>query len=106
MENSPPRHQGTKESVPAETDRVARRIVNSAFRVHSTLGPGLLESVYEACLEHELRKLGHTVRRQVVLPVHYDGLVLEAGLRLDLVVDDRVIVEVKAVDAILGAETY
>jgi GxxExxY protein len=87
--------------IPPETNEVARQIVDAAFAVHTALGPGLLESVYEVCLAHELRKRGLTVRQQVVLPVHYDGVRLDAGLRLDLLVNDTVIVEIKAVENLL-----
>jgi GxxExxY protein len=76
-------------------------IVDCAFKVHSRLGPGLLESVYEACLVHELVKKGLKVDRQVALPILYDGLVLESGLRIDLIVEDSVIVELKAVEEVL-----
>ncbi len=85
------------EALPDDTERVATQIVDAAFKVHSTLGPGLLESVYETCLVHELEKRDLTVRKQMTLPVIYDGLHLDAGLRLDLLVEDRVIVELKAV---------
>jgi GxxExxY protein len=71
--------------------------VDAAFSVHTTLGPGLLESVYDVCLAYELQKRGMAFRQQVVLPVHYDGVRLVAGLRLDLLVYDTVIVEIKAV---------
>ena len=94
-------HQDTKapiEPIPESTDRVARQIVDAAFKVHSTLGPGLLESVYEPCLHHELSKRGFRVERQVSLPMVYDGIRLDAGLRLDLRVEDCVIVELKAVE--------
>jgi GxxExxY protein len=87
--------------IPPETNEIARQIVDAAFAVHTALGPGLLESVYEVCLAHELRKRGLTVRQQVVLPVHYDGVRLDAGLRLDLLVNDTVIVEIKAVENLL-----
>jgi GxxExxY protein len=87
--------------IPTETNEIARQIVDAAFAVHTVLGPGLLESVYEVCLAHELRKRGLTVRQQVVLPVHYDGVRLDAGLRLDLLVNDTVIVEIKAVENLL-----
>ena len=87
--------------IPPETNEIARQIVDAAFVVHTALGPGLLESVYEVCLAHELRKRGLTVRQQVVLPVHYDGVRLDAGLRLDLLVNDAVIVEIKAVENLL-----
>lgn len=68
------------------------------MKVHSALGPGLLESVYETCLAHELRKMGRRCETQVLVPVEYDGIRLEAGYRLDLLVEDLVIVELKAVD--------
>lgn len=66
-------------------DRTATEVVDAAFKVHSTLGPGLLESVYEACLCHELDRRRISVHRQVALPVVYEGLTLESGLRMDLV---------------------
>jgi GxxExxY protein len=81
-----------------ELDRLARAVVDSAFAVHSQLGPGLLEGVYEVCLAHELTKRGLRVERQVALPVLYDGVKIEAGLRLDLLVEEKLIVEVKAVE--------
>ena len=79
---------------------VSGSIVDSAYRVHSVLGPGLLESVYEVCLLHELEKRGLRAEKQV-LPVVYDNLHLDAGLRLDLVVENRVVVELKAVEMLL-----
>jgi GxxExxY protein len=88
------------EPIPAEAGQVARQIVDAAVKVHSALGPGLLESVYDLCLMHELRKRRLNIDRQVTLPVIYDGLRLDAGLRLDLLVEGRVIVELKAVDAL------
>lgn len=78
-------------------DEIASVIVDSALKVHRELGPGLLESAYEACLAHELSKRGHSVERQKEQPVHYDGIVINTGYRLDLVVDDLVIIELKAV---------
>ena len=90
-----------REPVPRETDEVASKIVDAAFAVHRGLGPGLLENVYEVCLLHELRKRGLRVQRQVSLPVVYNDLRLDAGLRLDLVVEDRVVVELKAVETLL-----
>ena len=87
---------------PAEVlDQIAARIVDAAFCVHSQLGPGLLEGVYEVCLAHELKKRGLRVERQVALPVIYDGVRIEAGLRLDLLVNEMLIVEIKAVETIL-----
>jgi GxxExxY protein len=71
------------------------------MRVHSALGPGLLESTYEACLDHELRKSGLRVERQVYLPIVYDGLQLHDAYRIDLLVEDAIVVELKAVDTIV-----
>jgi len=82
-------------------DRVATEIVDAAYKVHTELGPGLLESAYEACLEHELNKRGLTVHRQMSLPVVYDSIEIDAGYRLDLVVEDCVIVELKSVDTLM-----
>lgn len=81
-------------------EQTAREVVDAAFKVHSTLGPGLLESVYEACLIHELRQREVLVEQQVPFPVVYDNIVLEAGFRLDLLVGRDVVVELKSVDAI------
>ncbi len=78
----------------------AKIIVNAAFKVHSALGPGLLEKVYEACLAHEIRKAGLEVQRQVNVPIIYDDLSFEEALRLDLLVSGNVIVEVKAVELV------
>ena len=91
----------TFEPVPAEAERIAAAIVDAAFKVHSTLGPGLLESVYEACLCHELRQREVPFQSQVALPVIYDSARLEAGLRLDLLVANQVIVELKAVETMV-----
>ena len=101
-------HKGTttnREPIPASTEEVARQIVDAAFKVHVTLGPGLLESVYETCLVHELRKRGLPVSTQVTLPIEYDGLVIDSGLRLDLLVEDAVVVELKAAERLLPVHT-
>lgn len=79
---------------------VSGTIVNSAMKVHSILGPGLLESTYQACLAHELRKRGFLAETQVPLPVVYEGEKLDLGYRLDLLVESLVIVEIKCVEAI------
>lgn len=84
--------------LPGETERLASEIVDAAYKVHAALGPGLMESVYEACVCHELRKRQMPFQTQVSLPIVYDGLRLQAGLRLDLLVDKSVIVELKAVE--------
>jgi len=84
-----------------ELNSLARKAVDAAFTVHSALGPGLLEGIYESCLFHELTKRGLRVERQVSLPVIYDGLSLESGLRLDMLVEDTLVLELKAVEVIL-----
>lgn len=80
----------------AEINVRTGQIVDAAMKVHSALGPGLLESAYEACLVHELRSRGLRVAVQVALPVVYEGMKVELGYRLDLVVEEAVIVELKA----------
>lgn len=95
-------HEDTKARwIDDQHEHLAEVIVDAAFKVHSALGPGLLESVYEACLAHELHSRSVPFARQVSLPVTYGNLKLDAGLRLDLVVDDRIVVEVKAVEGLL-----
>jgi GxxExxY protein len=79
---------------------VSHAIITAAMRVHTELGPGLLESTYAACLRHELCKAGCRAESQGALPVIYDGLKLHAGCRIDLLVEDLVIVELKAAEAI------
>lgn len=81
-----------------QEEQVGKAIVNAAYKIHRELGPGLLEKVYEACMAHELRKTGIDVKRQIDLPIVYDGIEFDEGLRLDLLVEDLVIVELKAVD--------
>src|SRR5690349_16740795 len=82
-------------------ERLAAQVVDSALRVHSALGPGLLESAYEACLAHELRRRGLAVRQQCELPVVYHGVRVGVGYRLDLLVEDAVVVELKTVAKLL-----
>ena len=81
-------------------EQIAKIIVNSAFKVHKELGPGLLEKVYEACLVYEITKAGFEVKRQVEVPIIYDGVTLKEYLRLDIIVENSIIIEVKAVDII------
>ncbi len=92
-------HEG-HEALPKETEETARIIVDAALSVHRALGPGLLESAYEVCLVHELERRGRTVLKQTVLPVVYDSMRLDSGYRVDLMVDDIVVVEVKAVEGL------
>lgn len=84
------------EPIPAHVDDIARRIVNAAYQVHKALGPGLLESTYEACLCYELAKAQLAFRKQVPVPLVYDGLHLEVGYRLDILVEELIVVELKA----------
>ena len=77
-----------------------KAIVRAAYNVHSTLGPGLLEKIYEICLVHELRKVGFSVARQLDIAIQYDGIVFDEGLRLDILVENKVIIEVKALDQV------
>jgi GxxExxY protein len=80
---------------------ITNSIIGCAMTVHSTLGPGLLESVYEACLAYELKNIGLCVDRQKKLPVNYKGLAFDEGFRLDLVVENKIVVELKCVENIL-----
>lgn len=77
---------------------IGKAIVNAAFRVHSNLGSSLLEKIYEVCLVHELKKSGFLVERQVEIPIHYDNVTFNDALRLDILVEKKVVIEVKAVD--------
>ena len=83
-----------------DKNEISGAVVDAAMKVHSALGPGLLESAYSACLKHELTKRGLKVACEVPLPVVYDGMRLDAGYRLDLVVEDTVVVELKAIEAL------
>jgi len=82
-------------------NEVGDAIIASAMKVHTALGPGLLESAYETCLLYELERQGLPVRRQALIPIRYEDLTIDNGYRVDLLVADRVIVELKAVEAIL-----
>lgn len=96
------RHKEEMESsafpVPCAENTIAKDVVDSAFKIHSTLGPGLLESVYEILLAHELRSRGFEVERQRPIPLIYNGLRFEEGFRADLWINGRVIVEIKSID--------
>ena len=81
-------------------DEIAKVVVNAAYIVHSSLGPGLLESTYEICLAHELTKTGLKVEVQKSLPVFYDNIKLDAGYRIDMLVADKLIIELKCVEMI------
>ena len=90
IENYPP--------IPPEIEKVGSIVLDSAYRVHTALGPGLLESAYEACHAYEIRDHGLSVVTQVALPVIYREVKVEAGFRVDLLVENCVIVEIKAVE--------
>ncbi|MDP2241412.1 MAG: GxxExxY protein [Burkholderiales bacterium] len=81
--------------------KVSGHVIDAALRVHTVLGAGLLENVYEACLEHELSKRKLCVKRQIPMPVRYEDVVLDIGYRLDLLVEDKIVVEVEAVEKLL-----
>lgn len=89
------------ESTSSEVESIAAAVVDALFKVYEHLGPGLLESVYETCLAFELTRRGYIVTRQVAVPVVYDGVQLDAQLRIDLLVNNLVIVEVKAVEKLI-----
>lgn len=84
--------------LPEEINKITEAIVDSAYKVHSTLGPGLLENVYETCMVHELSKRGLKFERQKPVPVVYDNTRLDVGFRLDLLVENQVVVELKSVE--------
>ena len=87
--------------VDPELDRIASKFVDAAYKVHLNLGPGLLESAYEACLAYEVEKQGLKVERQVAVPLVYGDVRLNVGFRLDLLIEGKLIVEVKAVESLL-----
>lgn len=84
-----------------ELNELSYKVIGYAYKVHTTLGPGLPESTYQTCLEFELLNEGLKVEREKALPVVYKGVKLEAGYRIDLLVEDKLIIEIKAVDAII-----
>ena len=92
-------HEGRR-PVPAITERIGRAVLDASFRVHSALGPGLLETVYEHCLAEELRLAGLHVEQQAAVPVIYGSVKLPVGYRIDLLVGRLVVVEVKSVDGL------
>jgi len=83
-----------------ELNDISYKIIGCVYKVHSALGPGLLESTYEVCLEHELLKEGLNIERQKTLPVFYDNIKLDAGYRIDLLVENKIILELKSVEEI------
>ncbi len=93
---------GSPKRTKAEIDLLTERIIGAAIKVHQALGPGLLESTYEACMQFELTMQGVFVERQRPQPVAYDGLDIDVGFRIDLLVEREVVVELKAVSAVLA----
>ncbi|HEY3130465.1 MAG TPA: GxxExxY protein [Acidobacteriota bacterium] len=91
--------------IPGRVNEIATSVLDSAFKVHSELGPGLLENVYEACLAYDILQRGLLVQRQAPFPLCYHGVRLDIGFRIDLLVEGCLIVEVKAVDALHPVHT-
>jgi GxxExxY protein len=87
--------------LPPEVEKVGKLVLDAAYRVHTALGPGLLETVYEACLDYEIRNSGLAVVTQPALPVVYHDVKVEAGLRPDMIIENCVIVELKAVEKMI-----
>jgi GxxExxY protein len=81
-------------------NRIVKLVVDAAYQVHTKLGPGLLESVYEVVLAHEVEKRGLAIDRQVSIPIQYEGLTFDEGFRADMVVEDSVILELKSVESV------
>jgi GxxExxY protein len=82
-------------------NEIGDAVIGAALKVHSALGPGLLESTYEPCLSHELAKRQMVVRNQVLIPIRYEDLTIENGYRIDVLVNDRVVIELKAIEMVL-----
>jgi GxxExxY protein len=93
--------ESQREPIPDAVNETSGIVVDAAFQVHRALGPGLLESVYEECLHYELKSCGLDVERQVQVPLVYKDLQFDCGFRIDLLVNDAVVVEIKAVDIVL-----
>ena len=89
-----------KSNLPDYIEQTGRKIVDCSYRVHKTIGPGLLESVYEKCLVYELKKTGLKIRVQVEIPFLYDGKDIDLKLRIDILVEDSIVIELKAVEEI------
>ncbi len=102
----PQRHKDSKirkeifKTIPESTEKIAKLIVDSAYTVHYNLGPGLLEKVYEVCFCHELAKRKLNYQRQVYIPIVYDNITFDEGLRLDVIVENCIICELKAVEIV------
>ncbi len=88
-----------------ETDLLTQKVIGCAIEVHKELGPGLLESSYECCLMYELAKAGILAKNQVVLPINYKGVLIESGYRIDILLPEKLIIELKAVDKLSPINT-
>ncbi|NQT64813.1 MAG: GxxExxY protein [FCB group bacterium] len=86
------------DSISKETERIAALIVDAAYSVHKQLGPGLLEKIYETCFCYELKKRGLNFQKQVIVPIVYDGITLDDSFRIDVLVENEIICELKAVN--------
>ncbi|NOQ27903.1 MAG: GxxExxY protein [Bacteroidales bacterium] len=93
-------HKKAYKPISPEIELIGKKIVDCAYKVHKELGPGLLEKVYEICFCHELEKKGLKYQRQIDIPIVYDGLTFKEGLRLDVLVEDSIICDLKAVEIV------
>lgn len=93
-------NRGSQRELPEELNQITGQIVDSAMKIHTALGPGLLESAYEQCLLFELHRRGFEAEKQVEQPIQYEGITIDAGYRIDLLVERKVIVEVKTVESL------
>ena len=89
------------QEIPKELDDLAKLVVDAAFKVHKVLGPGLLESAYQACLEIEIEKRGVSCSSQLILPICYEGITVDGAYRIDLLIENQLVVELKAVEQLL-----
>ncbi len=93
-------HKASYQQPDENTEKIASSIVDAAYHVHINLGPGLLEKVYEICFCHELKKRGLNYQRQIDIPIVYDNITFNEGLRLDVLVEDCIVVELKALETV------
>ena len=93
-----PRNINIKSNLPRHIEKIGKIIVDCAYRVHKNVGPGLLESIYEKCLLYELKKAGLKVKNQIEVPFLYNGEKMDVNLRIDILVEDSIIIELKAVE--------
>lgn len=93
--------QRTQRYAEENIDKISGNVIDAAMKVHTVLGPGLLESTYETCLKHELVKRGYMVETQILLPIQYEEIKLDAGYRIDMLVESKVLLELKSVEQLL-----